>query len=165
MTTPARKHGEFTGRHMLFAMTAFFGTVIAVNLTLATLARTSWTGLVVENAYVASQEFNERAAEGRAQAALHWRGDLTIAAGRVRYALADAAGSAIPLHGVTIRLRRPAYEAEDRSMALRPVAGDAYELSQPVPDGIWIVEIDADAGQAHPYRDVRRIVVANGAMQ
>ena len=164
MTPPARTPGEFTGRHMLLAMIAFFGTVIAVNLTLATLARTSWTGLVVENAYVASQEFNERAAEGRAQAALHWRGELAIADGRVRYALADASGSTVTLHGVTIRLRRPAYEAEDRSMTLQ-LSGGAYELAQVVPDGVWIVEVDADIGSRHPYRDVRRIVVANGAMQ
>ena len=62
---------EFTGRHMLAIMLAFFGTIIAVNLVMAIFASRSWTGLVVKNSYVASQEFNEKgcggARAGRAQ--------------------------------------------------------------------------------------------------
>ncbi|RWK14298.1 FixH family protein, partial [Mesorhizobium sp.] len=58
MTANAEKPRVFTGRHMLAIILAFFGVVIAVNLTMATLANTSWTGLVVENTYVASQQFN-----------------------------------------------------------------------------------------------------------
>ena len=58
---------EFTGRHMLVIMVAFFSVIIAVNLTMAFFARSSWTGAVVENTYVASQQFNRKAAEGRAR--------------------------------------------------------------------------------------------------
>jgi nitrogen fixation protein FixH len=39
-------------------MVAFFGVVIAVNLTMARLAIGSFGGVVVENSYVASQKFN-----------------------------------------------------------------------------------------------------------
>ncbi|TGV41583.1 cytochrome oxidase, partial [bacterium M00.F.Ca.ET.168.01.1.1] len=46
MSTDTQKPREFTGRHMLVIILAFFGVVIAVNLTMATLASTSWTGLV-----------------------------------------------------------------------------------------------------------------------
>ncbi|MER8829226.1 FixH family protein [Mesorhizobium sp. M0938] len=46
-----------------------FATIIIVNLTMAVLA-SSWTGFIVENSHVASQEFNRNAQEGRAQAAL-----------------------------------------------------------------------------------------------
>ncbi len=165
MTMPVRARGEFTGRHMLFAMIAFFGTVVAVNLTLATFARSSWTGLVVANAYVASQQFNERAAEGRAQAALGWRGEFAIAGGQVSYALFDASGSPVALRGVQVKFRRPAYEAEDHALVLKPASVGSFASTGPVPDGLWIVEIDADAGAAHPYREVRRIVVANGAVR
>ena len=55
----------FTGGHMLAVMVVFFGVVISVNVFLAVVANTSWTGFVVENSYVASQEFNHKAAEGR----------------------------------------------------------------------------------------------------
>ena len=36
------------GRHMLLIILGFFGVVIGVNVTMATLASKSWTGLVVE---------------------------------------------------------------------------------------------------------------------
>ncbi len=118
----SRTSGEFTGRHMLFIMLAFFGVIIAVNVLMATFARTSWTGLVVENTYVASQEFNHKAAEGRAQAALHWKGRLSIAEGTVRYELADASGSRIAPRAVTVFFRHPAYEMQDRTIRLERAA-------------------------------------------
>src|SRR5690606_10441379 len=70
---------EFTGRHMLLVMVAFFGVIITVNVTMAVLATRSWTGLVVGHTYVASQEFNERTERGRAQMALGWQPALTVA--------------------------------------------------------------------------------------
>jgi nitrogen fixation protein FixH len=58
---------EFTGRHMLMIMLAFFGVIITVNVVMARFAMTSWTGLVVENSYVASQQFNEKMMAVRTQ--------------------------------------------------------------------------------------------------
>ncbi|TIV56739.1 MAG: cytochrome oxidase, partial [Mesorhizobium sp.] len=85
MSAEMPKPREFTGKHMLVSILAFFAVVIGVNVTMATLALKSWTGLVVENTYVASQQFNEEAKKGRAQAALGWTGTLTVASGEVRY--------------------------------------------------------------------------------
>jgi nitrogen fixation protein FixH len=143
MTTRDAKSGEFTGKHMLALMIAFFGVVIAVNLTLATLARTSWTGLVVENSYVASQEFNARNAEAKAQAALGWSGTLTIDSQGIGYRLVDRTGQPVAVEGVTMMLRRPAYAGEDQTLTLARAAAGAFALAQPVRDGAWIVEIDA----------------------
>jgi nitrogen fixation protein FixH len=163
MNARARKVGEFTGRHMLLAMTAFFGVVIGVNMTLATLANTSWTGLVVENGYVASQEFNEREAEARAQAALGWKSKLTIGGGVVGYSLTDASGSPIAVQSVVATFRRPAYESEDQVVRFTAGSDGRFTASQTVRDGIWAVEIDADVKGGKRYREVHRIVVANGA--
>ncbi|MER9344697.1 FixH family protein [Mesorhizobium sp. M0601] len=165
MNATTRKSREFTGRHMLAIILAFFGVVIAVNLTMATLANTSWTGLVVENTYVASQQFNKKAEEGRAQAALGWTGKLTISWGEVRYSLTDAAGKSVPLHGVKVLFRHPAYEKEDEAVTLALASGQEYAVQHMPRDGVWIVEIDADAGLARPYRDVRRIMISQRALQ
>ncbi|MER8810538.1 FixH family protein [Mesorhizobium australicum] len=162
-TTP--KSREFTGRHMLATILAFFGVVIAVNLTMATLANTSWTGLVVENTYVASQQFNKKAEAARAQAALGWTGQLTIAWGEVRYSLTDAAGKPVPLHGVKVLFRHPAYEKEDGSIKLALASGQEFAALHTPKDGVWIVEVDADAGLKEPYRDVRRIIISHGALR
>jgi nitrogen fixation protein FixH len=165
MNTHSPKSREFTGRHMLFIILGFFGVVIGVNLTMATLASKSWTGLVVENTYVASQQFNRKAEEGRAQAALGWTGKLTIAWGEVHYGLSDAAGKPVPLHAVKVLFRHPAYEAEDQSVTLASAVGQEFATQHTPRDGVWIVEVDADAGLAEPYRDVRRITISHGALQ
>ncbi|ANN60632.1 cytochrome oxidase [Mesorhizobium loti] len=165
MSTNTQKTREFTGRHMLLTILGFFGVVIAVNLTMATLANTSWTGLVVENTYVASQQFNKKAEERRAQAALGWTGNLTIARSEVRYSLSDATGKPVPLHGVKILFRHPAYEAEDKPVTLALASAQEFAARDVPRDGVWIVEVDADAGLAEPYRDVRRIMISHGALQ
>ena len=62
---------RFTGRHMAAIMLAFFGVVIAINFTMATLAETTFGGTVVDNSYVASQSFNAWLRAGRQ---LGWTG-------------------------------------------------------------------------------------------
>lgn len=158
---PRAVKGEFTGRHMLAIMLAFFGVVIGVNVLMAVLARTSWTGTVVENTYVASQEFNAKAAAGRAQAALGWTGTLAIADGEIAYRLVDRSGRAVPLAGVTVLFRHPAYDARDFAVPLAQ-GGDGFTRAETVPDGVWIVEVEADTHRGQPYRDVRRILVEAG---
>ncbi|MBZ9798515.1 FixH family protein [Mesorhizobium sp. ES1-4] len=164
MSTQPQKAREFTGKHMLLTIVGFFGVVIGVNLTMATLANTSWTGLVVENTYVASQQFNQKAKQGRAQAALGWTGKLTISDGLVGYALADATGKPVSLRAVKVLFRHPAFEAEDKVVALAAGTGQAFSAQHTPKDGVWIVEIDADAGLTEPYRDVRRIRISKGAI-
>ncbi|MBN2759374.1 MAG: FixH family protein [Rhodobacteraceae bacterium] len=61
---------RMTGPKVLAITLAAFGTVIAVNLTLAWSAVSTFPGLEVQNSYVASQNFNEELA---AQEALGWQ--------------------------------------------------------------------------------------------
>lgn len=156
---------EFTGRKMLASMLAFFGVIIAVNLTMATFAGRSWTGFVVRNSYVASQEFNGKVAAARDQAALGWTASLAIANGEVRYGLVDKEGRAVAVRGGTVTFKRPSYEAEDMTVTLTPSHGAEARAEAVVRDGLWIVEVAADVGHASPYREMHRIVVSRGAMQ
>lgn len=165
MKSRTRPKGEFTGRHMLFIMLAFFGTIIAVNLTMATFANRSWTGLVVKNTYVASQQFNDKAALARAQQALGWHGELTIADGMVRYRLTDRSGDPVSVETVRMVFRRPVSEQGDRTLTLaRDGTGD-FAGTIEIADGGWIVEILTDIGQADPYRQVERVRVAGGRIR
>lgn len=164
MSTASRQR-EFTGWHMLAIMVAFFSLIIIVNLTMAFFARSSWTGFVVENTYVASQQFNEKAAEGRAQAALGWKTELTIANGTVSYRLTDKAGNVVTPKRATVSFRRPAYASEDEEVVLSGRGDGAMAAPVAVRDGLWIVEMHAEVGLEHPYRDVRRLKLVNGAIQ
>ena len=164
MSRDRSSKGEFTGRHMLMIMLAFFGVIIAVNLTMATLANTTWSGFVVKNSYIASREFNARAEEGRQQEALAWTPDFRLDDGKLSFAIADAEGRPVPLAGGTATLRRPVSERDDMTVALN-VAGDALEGGAEVADGAWIVDIVADAGRDVPYRETRRIHVQGGSVR
>lgn len=154
---------RFTGRHMLAVMLAFFGVIIAVNATLAFVANSSWTGFVVQNSYIASQEFNRKVEEGRRQAALGWRSELTIADGTLRFALADGEGRAVALAGGSAAFRRPASDAQDLTITLAPQGGGVLEGVAAKGDGVWIVEVLADAGLDADYREVRRVQVSGGS--
>lgn len=163
---------EFTGKHMLAIMCAFFGVIIAVNLTMATFARTSWSGLVVQNSYVAGQEINAKLAEGRRQALLGWSPEIVLDEGVLRFSLMDAQGQKVPLEGGVASLRRPVGEAEDVSVTFTANA-DALEAPVTVADGAWIIEIRADvaaskaaqAGLDHPYRETQRVQLRGGTIK
>lgn len=156
---------QFTGWHMLTVMVAFFGVIISVNLLMATFANTSWTGLVVQNTYVASQQFNERVAASRAQAALGWKTTLSITGGEIRYSLNDASGTPVRAESVVAAFRRPAYEAEDWQVTLTGKTGGNFAALAAVRDGIWIVNTDAKMADGTSYKESRRIVVAKGELQ
>jgi nitrogen fixation protein FixH len=167
MTTRSRNAAarEFTGRHMLLIMLAFFGVIITVNLTMATFASTTWSGFVVKNSYVASQQFNEKAEWGRAQAALEWTGTLAVDNSAVRYRLTDKAGEPIAASSVVVTFQRAVSDAEDRTFVLEPGSEGWRAAVDALHDGAWIVEIKAEAGLEQPYRDVRRIILRNGELR
>lgn len=165
MKTAADRPREFTGRHMLAILVAFFGTVIAVNMLLFTLAKSSWTGLVVENAYVASQQFNEGLEAARKQEALGWTMDFTLADGQFRYRLTDKAGKPVAVRSATAIFRHPAYQGADWTTVLKPAA-DGMLVSADTPrDGVWSVEINAEAGLATPYRNTLRLTIYDGTLK
>ncbi|MCO5057757.1 MAG: FixH family protein [Rhizobiaceae bacterium] len=163
--THSRRSGEFTGVHMALMLVAFFFVIIAVNLTMAIFASSSWTGLVVKNTYVASQEFNNKAEVGRAQAALGWNAALDIGDGRIAYRLTRKGGSPVHAAHATVTLRRPVTDTQDRTLELLPDAAGTLIAETQIADGSWIIEIDTEAGLDHPYRDVRRISIAGGRLR
>ena len=65
--------GQFNGRHAAAIFIAFFGVVLAVNLTMARLASSTFGGIVVRNSYVASQNFNRWLDRADAEKALGWK--------------------------------------------------------------------------------------------
>ena len=63
---------------MAILIVSFFGVIIAVNIVLAVFATRSWTGLVVKNSYVASQDFNKLQAKTDRQKAKGWQSELVV---------------------------------------------------------------------------------------
>jgi len=156
---------QFTGMHMLCVMIAFFGIIIAVNITMASLAGSTWSGLVVKNSYVAGQDFNRKLKESQAQRALAWKGALVIDKGEIAYGLIDAKGQPLKLTSVHASFRHPVYESADWSIDLVSKDGGTFSARHGLRDGVWTVTVESAAGLARPYRDVRRVNIRDGAIQ
>jgi len=146
--------GTFTGRHMAMILVAFFGVVVTVNFTMATLASRTFGGLVVENSYVASQKFNDWLSRARAEQALGWTLDLKRnAAGRLDANLASG-GHALDGVQIAVRARHPLGRLPERSLTFRALGGGRYESLETLPAGRWILRAQAKAGPSVFHRIV-----------
>jgi nitrogen fixation protein FixH len=131
---------RFTGWHMTAIMLAFFGTIIAVNVTMAVFATTTFGGKVVENSYVASQKYNEWLAAARAQQQLGWTHDVMLDGDRhVRVDLS------VPDARVEAVARHPLGRQAEVTLLFSGVDG-RFRSTEPLPAGRWIVHLTVTSG-------------------
>ena len=88
---------ELKGWHVLAMFLGFFGTIIAVNLFMATKAVGTFPGLEARNGFVESQSFQERRA---AQEALGWDVAAVLRGGTLEIAFTDASGAPVEVTGL-----------------------------------------------------------------
>ena len=166
MSVKTKTSGAFTGWHMLGIMVAFFGVIIAVNITMAYKAVSSWSGLVVKNTYVASHEFNDKAETGKEQAALQWQSQPTFAEGVFTWRLTDREGKAVTLTGGTVDFKRPVGDVHDTKVSLTVAEEGVLTAPLELGEGAWIMEVNADASKDYglddPYRHIIRVLVKDG---
>jgi nitrogen fixation protein FixH len=151
--------GTFKGWHMAVITVSFFAVIIAVNITLAVFANRSWTGLVVENSYVASQNFNRDAEIARQQHAVGWQMKLDMSKGPAEVSILDRAGK--PLLGLAVHalLQHPVSDSQDQQLMLREIQPGIYASAGTLASGSWIVDVTAEGDDHKPVRFVERIVV------
>jgi nitrogen fixation protein FixH len=159
MNTTSSKVFVFTGWHMAAVVVLFFGTIISVNFYMAYQAFTSWSGFVVENTYVASQQFNGKVAQARALAATGVTGKLTVAADNLRYDITAADGTAMPADRLILNFKRPVGEHQDFQLQLTPAGEGVFTATHQVLPGHWIVEAIAESGGRRVLHHAERISV------
>lgn len=153
MTTANPK--EFTGRKMLAIMLSFFGVIITVNFYMAFSAVSTFPGLAVENSYVASQQFNDRAA---AQRALGWGVEFTREDDELVLKLLDRDGLAVIPASIDAILGRPTFAGEDITLDFRLV-GNEYRAEAELASGPWRLFLDAVAQDGTFYKKRLHLVV------
>lgn len=132
---------NFTGRHITLILVTFFGIVIAVNVTMAYFASSTFGGLVVDNSYVASQKFNGWLEKARTEKALGWSLEATRAPDHhVAVTLMGVANAR-----VTAQVRHPLGRAPERALTFRALGDGRYESTEALPAGRWIVHLTATA--------------------
>lgn len=160
MSVPASKTSRgFTGAHMWMVAIGFFGVIIAVNITMATFAMRSWTGLVVDNSYVASQEFEEQRIAHEAQRAAGWQATLTYLSGAARLVIFDGARRPVDLGDVTLQVNRPVGGHDDQVVALSRNGDGSYEAAVDLPKGVWDATVTADKTPLGPFHLHERVRV------
>lgn len=140
------------GKHILAIFVAFFGIVIAVNVTMARLAIGTFGGTVVDNSYVASQHFNRWIEQGEADRALGWTSDVSRQAdGTLRLTLRDRTDAPIAGAIVVADARHPLGAEPDRIISLSQTAPGIYASSDHIPAGRWQITVTV----RHQGRSVR----------
>lgn len=137
------RSGAFTGRHMAIIMVAGFGVVIAVNLVMASLAIGGFHGVVVDNSYVASQQFNGWLADAEKSRALGWQ--VTPERAGDGHVLLRTAGVPAGTR-FNAALRRPLGEKAHADLTFSPVNEGLWRSDQPIAQGRWLIRLSADAG-------------------
>ncbi len=150
-TKATRAEKPFTGRHMLIIICSFFGVIISVNVAMAIASSTTWTGLVVDNSYVASQAFQENLLAHRAQQAAGWTSSFAYREGEASLSITDAAGVPVFLHAVRLKLNRPVGTGGDQQVALERAADGRYVAAVSIAPGMWEALISSDDTALGPF--------------
>lgn len=137
--------GPFTGKHFAVIIVAFFAVVVSVNVYMARAASSTFGGVVVENSYVASQNFNTWLAEAEQEKALGWAAAATRQAdNRIVVTLTGAPEQGLALTAVA---RHPLGRAPDRELRFTRQADGSFVSDQALDAGRWRLRLDARAGE------------------
>lgn len=137
---------SFTGWHMAAILVAFFGVVVAVNLIMARYAIDTFGGTVVDNSYVASQNYNRWLAEADTQAKLGWAPKVSLdPARRVKLIIlkdevpiANVAATGVAIH--------PLGRAASIPLTFTSTSNGTLLANQDLPIGRWRVQLSLRKG-------------------
>ncbi len=129
---------EFTGKHMAVIIVSGFAIIIAVNLFMATLAVRGFGGVVVQNSYVASQEFNGWLEAAERQEALGW----TVSTSRSQNGHIVVETTSLPDNSTVAAVaRRPLGKPETARLGFIEATPGNYVSLVPLESGRWIVRL------------------------
>ncbi|WP_284126155.1 FixH family protein [Parerythrobacter aestuarii] len=134
---------RFTGWHMTAILVGGFSIVVAVNILMATLAIGSFGGVVVENSYVASQNFNRWLEQAERENALGWNARVARSGdGRLEVVTEGTPKGA----KATVELRHPLGRDETLAFPLTSAGNGRYLSQRALPEGRWLVRLTLSHG-------------------
>lgn len=152
----ADKPRRLTGRAVLMIAVGAFGVILAANLTLAYNAVNTFSGLVVQNSYIASQQFDARR---EAQEALGWTLDVAHDGERLRLDFTDASGAVVRPATLAFTIARPNSRHEDGTALLSAFEG-GYVADLPLGPGNWNIDISATAADGTAFIQRRSLFIS-----
>lgn len=140
--------GEITGRQVFAVTAGAFGIIIAVNLTMAYKAISTFPGLEVQNGYIASQTFD---VERRAQQALGWTLTPAYRIGTLSLDFRDAQGLPVAVPELSVLVGRTTEAKDDQTPVFRR-AGGLFVTDITLPRGRWMLKVEARSADGTLFR-------------
>jgi nitrogen fixation protein FixH len=137
-----------TGRAVLAISLGAFAVVLGANIALVWFALGTFSGVAVDNSYVASQTFDR---DREAQEALGWSLTLEPAPNALRLELRDAGGAPVRPAAIALVVGRPASARTDREVTLEPTPS-GYAGAVALEPGAWLAMVEAVAADGTAFR-------------
>lgn len=136
----------FTGWHMASILVSFFLVVIVVNVYMARAAIGTFGGTVVDNSYVAGQQFDDWEKAARAQQQLGWSvNGKTGADRRILVSAKDAKGETTGFTATAVALH-PLGRLPEQQLSFVMGKDGQLESQQALPAGRWQVRLTVARG-------------------
>jgi len=144
---------RMTGPKVLAIMVTAFGTIIAVNLTLAYSAVSTFPGLEVRNSYIASQNFNE---DLSAQQALGWDVSADVSGNELILKITGPDGSPAQVATLDALLGAATHVRDDQRPEFVFLDG-AFRAPVDIAPGNWNIRLRATAADGTLFQ--QRVVL------
>lgn len=138
--------GKFTGWHMTAILVTFFGIVMAVNFTMARMAVGTFGGTVVDNSYVASQQYNQWLDAAARQDRLGWK--VSAALSPNRHVIIDARQDEVGLSQIAAvgDALHPLGRTDDIPLTFSVMEDGRLLSKQALPVGRWNLRLSLRRG-------------------
>lgn len=138
--------GKFTGWHMTAILVAFFGIVMAVNFTMARMAIGTFGGTVVDNSYVASQQYNLWLNAAARQDSLGWK--VRVSLSPDRHVIVDARKGDAPIAELAAvgDALHPLGRTDDIPLTFATSTDGQLRSEQALPVGRWNLRLSLRRG-------------------
>jgi nitrogen fixation protein FixH len=146
---------------VLLYLVGFFSVVFAVNIVMARVAVSSFSGVETESSYKAGLAFKNDVAAAQAQDARHWKVDAQLQPGAdtTRITITARDGDARELVGLVpeIRLAHPTDRRRDVLLDAVEVASGRFQSETPLRHGQWDLVITFRRDTDTVFRSKSRI--------
>ena len=157
---------RLTGRHILFAMLAFFGLVIAVNIVFVNLALGTFTGLTDQDSYRTGVSWNRQLERAEEMRALGWSVTVVADVSRVfekagdnrravslTVSIDDSHGNRLDRVGLQGVARHPIAQASDQPVSFVAGPGGTYAADVVLEGpGNWTLRLVTSAPDGGTFR-------------
>lgn len=137
---------KFTGWHMTAILVAFFGVVMAVNFAMARMAVSSFGGTVVDNSYVASQNYNRWLRAADQQDRLDWHVDARLDAQRRVIVDVRKGGQLLPGVRASGDALHPLGRSADLALDFAMTTAGRLRSTRALPPGRWSLQLSLRKG-------------------